>query len=91
MLLSRLRAQKTRTRQAPLVVVVCMGVYSSGIKSADRIKQIRADGWYLMHVVGSHHQFKHLGLIRKLESCSKSLVMRRRRCVWPKCMPIRGK
>ncbi len=32
-----------------------------------------------------------LGLIRKLESCSKSLVMRRRRCVWPKCMPIRGK
>ncbi len=59
-MLSRLRAQKTRTRQAPLVVVVCMGVYSSGIKSADRIKQIRADGWYLMHVVGSHHQFKHL-------------------------------
>ncbi len=23
------------------------------------IKQIEADGWYLVHVKGSHHQFKH--------------------------------
>ena len=23
------------------------------------IKLIRADGWYLVHTVGSHHQFKH--------------------------------
>ena len=29
------------------------------MKSADIIKQIKADGWYLVHVVGSHHQFKH--------------------------------
>lgn len=29
------------------------------MKSTDLIKQIRADGWYLMHVVGSYHQFKH--------------------------------
>jgi predicted RNA binding protein YcfA (HicA-like mRNA interferase family) len=29
------------------------------VKSADIIKQIKADGWYLVHVVGSHHQFKH--------------------------------
>jgi predicted RNA binding protein YcfA (HicA-like mRNA interferase family) len=29
------------------------------MKSADIIKQLKADGWYLVHVVGSHHQFKH--------------------------------
>jgi predicted RNA binding protein YcfA (HicA-like mRNA interferase family) len=29
------------------------------VKSTDIIKQIKADGWYLVHVVGSHHQFKH--------------------------------
>jgi predicted RNA binding protein YcfA (HicA-like mRNA interferase family) len=29
------------------------------VKSADIIKLIRTDGWYLVHVVGSHHQFKH--------------------------------
>ena len=23
------------------------------------IKKIEADGWVLVHVVGSHHQFKH--------------------------------
>lgn len=29
------------------------------MNSADLIKQLRADGWQLAHVVGSHHQFKH--------------------------------
>ena len=29
------------------------------MKSADIIQKIKADGWYLVHVVGSHHQFKH--------------------------------
>jgi predicted RNA binding protein YcfA (HicA-like mRNA interferase family) len=29
------------------------------MKSTDVIKQLKADGWYLVHVVGSHHQFKH--------------------------------
>ncbi|AJG21959.1 type II toxin-antitoxin system HicA family toxin [Cupriavidus basilensis] len=29
------------------------------MNSADLIKQLRADGWQLVHVVGSHHQFKH--------------------------------
>lgn len=29
------------------------------MKSADIIKQLKADGWCLVHVVGSHHQFKH--------------------------------
>ncbi|MFC3337710.1 type II toxin-antitoxin system HicA family toxin [Paracandidimonas soli] len=23
------------------------------------IKQLKADGWYLVNVAGSHHQFKH--------------------------------
>ena len=27
--------------------------------SADLIRQLKADGWYLVHTVGSHHQFKH--------------------------------
>ena len=29
------------------------------MKSADIIKLIKTDGWYLVNVVGSHHQFKH--------------------------------
>lgn len=29
------------------------------MKSTELIKHIKADGWYLVHVVGSHHQFKH--------------------------------
>jgi len=29
------------------------------LKSTDILKQLQADGWYLVHVVGSHHQFKH--------------------------------
>lgn len=29
------------------------------MKSADIIKLLKADGWFLVHVVGSHHQFKH--------------------------------
>jgi predicted RNA binding protein YcfA (HicA-like mRNA interferase family) len=29
------------------------------VKSADIIKLIKTDGWYLVHVVVSHHQFKH--------------------------------
>jgi len=28
------------------------------MNSAVLIKQIKADGWYLVHAVGSHHQFK---------------------------------
>lgn len=27
--------------------------------SATLIKRLKADGWYLAHTVGSHHQFKH--------------------------------
>ncbi|MDR3003407.1 MAG: type II toxin-antitoxin system HicA family toxin [Acidovorax sp.] len=29
------------------------------MNSAALIKLIRADGWVLVNVVGSHHQFKH--------------------------------
>jgi predicted RNA binding protein YcfA (HicA-like mRNA interferase family) len=29
------------------------------MNSADLIKRLKADGWYLVHTVGSHHQFKH--------------------------------
>ncbi len=34
-------------------------MYNSSVKSTELIKQIKADGWNLVHVVGSHHQFKH--------------------------------
>ena len=27
--------------------------------SREVIKALEADGWYLVNVVGSHHQFKH--------------------------------
>lgn len=29
------------------------------MKSGEIIKRLKADGWQLVHVVGSHHQFKH--------------------------------
>jgi predicted RNA binding protein YcfA (HicA-like mRNA interferase family) len=29
------------------------------MKSSDIIRQLKADGWFLVHAVGSHHQFKH--------------------------------
>jgi predicted RNA binding protein YcfA (HicA-like mRNA interferase family) len=29
------------------------------VNSQNIIKLLRADDWYLVHVVGSHHQFKH--------------------------------
>lgn len=29
------------------------------VKSGDLIKKLKADGWFLVHVKGSHQQFKH--------------------------------
>ena len=29
------------------------------VKSRDLIRELKADGWELVHTVGSHHQFKH--------------------------------
>ncbi len=29
------------------------------MKSLDLIKMLEAEGWYLVKIVGSHHQFKH--------------------------------
>jgi predicted RNA binding protein YcfA (HicA-like mRNA interferase family) len=29
------------------------------MKSAVLIKRLKADGWFLVHTVGSHQQFKH--------------------------------
>jgi predicted RNA binding protein YcfA (HicA-like mRNA interferase family) len=29
------------------------------MNSASLIKQIKADGWFVVHIVGSHQQFKH--------------------------------
>ena len=36
------------------------------MKSGDIIKRLKADGWFLVHVVGSHHQFKHHTKIGKV-------------------------
>lgn len=30
------------------------------MKSAEIIRRLKADGWVLHHVKGSHHQFKHV-------------------------------
>lgn len=38
---------------------LCSCVYSWRMKSADVIKQLKADGWFVVHVVGSHYQLKH--------------------------------
>ena len=38
---------------------MCSHVYNFEMKSIEVIQQLKADGWYLVHVVGSHHQFKH--------------------------------
>jgi len=29
------------------------------MNSSELIKKLKADGWYLVNVKGSHHQFKH--------------------------------
>ncbi len=29
------------------------------VNSAALIRKLKADGWVLVHTVGSHHQFKH--------------------------------
>ena len=39
-----------------LCVVVCI---VNAMNSAAVIKKLKVDGWYLVHTVGSHHQFKH--------------------------------
>lgn len=47
--------QRSRPR-AGFCVFVCI---IEPMNSTDIIKKIKADGWYLVHTVGSHHQFKH--------------------------------
>lgn len=37
----------------------CVEFMIARMNSADLLKQLKADGWYLVHTVGSHHQFKH--------------------------------
>lgn len=34
-------------------------VYNMSVKSRDIIKLLKKDGWFLVHVRGSHYQFKH--------------------------------
>jgi len=34
-------------------------VYNTHMKSAEVIKLLKADGWYVFNIRGSHHQFKH--------------------------------
>ena len=36
------------------------------MNSKDLIKLIQKDGWFLVHVKGSHHQFKHNSKIGKV-------------------------
>lgn len=40
--------------------IVCIDVYNGDpVKSAELIKELKAAGWTLERVRGSHHQFKH--------------------------------
>ena len=34
-------------------------VYYTHMKSGEVIRLLKADGWYVFNVRGSHHQFKH--------------------------------
>lgn len=34
-------------------------VYNRGVNSRDILAKLKADGWTLVHVRGSHHHFKH--------------------------------
>ena len=36
--------------------MLCIIVY---MNSSELIKKLKADGWHLVNVKGSHHQFKH--------------------------------
>jgi len=36
------------------------------VNSATLIAQLKADGWVLVHTVGSHHQFKHPAKLGKV-------------------------
>lgn len=42
-----------------LVVYSCVLCIITHMNSTELIKRIKADGWYHVHTVGSHHQFKH--------------------------------
>jgi len=35
------------------------GVYNWEVNSRDILAKLKADGWTLVHVRGSHHHFKH--------------------------------
>jgi predicted RNA binding protein YcfA (HicA-like mRNA interferase family) len=36
------------------------------VKSAEIIKLLRADGWFIFNIRGSHHQFKHPSKLGKV-------------------------
>ena len=38
---------------------MCIRVYNTIMDSRTLIKLIKADGWYLVHTVGSHQQYRH--------------------------------
>jgi len=39
--------------------VYLIGVYNTHMNSAEIIKRLKQDGWFLHNVRGSHHQYKH--------------------------------
>ncbi|GAA5234228.1 type II toxin-antitoxin system HicA family toxin [Verticiella sediminum] len=41
------------------LVYSCVLCIITHTNSADIIKRLKADGWYRLNTVGSHHQFKH--------------------------------
>ena len=39
--------------------IIVGGNSMKSYSSREVIKLLKADGWYLVNIVGSHHQFKH--------------------------------
>ena len=42
-----------------VIVILSGGTYMKSYSSREVIKMLKADGWYEVNVVGSHHQYKH--------------------------------
>lgn len=47
------------TRNKIRGIIYTRGEAMKSFSSRDVIRQLKADGWYEVHCVGDHHQFKH--------------------------------
>jgi predicted RNA binding protein YcfA (HicA-like mRNA interferase family) len=50
---------KEMSRRWSPLAIVCIGVYSQAMKSADLIKELKAKGFAVVSVRGSHHKLRN--------------------------------